>query len=156
MINKDELIKGTLNFIKKYERLPFMNGDDIEVEKLNDDNEIELRPYRGKKYVDELFGGQDKFTKYLLDNNILTLEIVSQYTKVKPDRIIELMSGKAEDIEASERRAIDIFFNKDYYEKKLGKYNGVNDKCRKECQFPYWVKVDHCGKHSKKENKNKK
>ena len=149
MINKDELIKGTLRFIEKYERLPFINGDDIEVEKLNDKNEIELRPYRGKKYVDELFGGQDKFTKYLLDNNILTLEIVSQYTKVKPNRIAELLTKKAKNVDVSERRAIDLFFNKDYYE-KLGKYNGVNDICRKECQFPYWVKVDHCGKHSKK------
>lgn len=152
MINKDELIKGTLNFIKKYERLPFMNGDDIEVEKLNDKNEIELRPYRGKKYVDELFGGQDKFTKYLLDNNILTLEIVSKYTKVKPNRIAELLTKKAKNVEVRERRAIDVFFNKDYYE-KLGKFNGINDTCRKQCQFPYWVTVDYCGKHSKREKK---
>lgn len=154
MVNKDELIKGTLEFIKKYERLPFINGDDIIVEKINDDGEVELKPFRAKKYVDELFKGQDKFIKHLLDNDILTLETVSIYTKVKPDRIAELLTGKAEDVNVSERRAIDILFNKDYYE-KLGKYNGVNDKCRKECQFPYWVTVDYCGKHSKRESKKK-
>ena len=152
MINKDELIKGTLRFIEKYERLPFINGDDIVVEKINDDGEIDLKPFRAKKYIDELFKGQDKFVKHLLDNNVLTFEVISKYTKVKPDRIQELVSGKAKDVEVRERRAIDVFFNKDYYE-KLGKFNGVNDTCKKQCQFPYWVKVDYCGKHSKKEKK---
>ena len=63
MINKDELIKGSLEFIDKYKRLPLYKEDDIVVERLNDENEIELRSYRALKYVNEHFKNQNKFAE---------------------------------------------------------------------------------------------
>lgn len=147
MINKDELIEGTLNFINTYERLPYLSDDDIEVEKLNDNNELELNPYRAGKYIKEFFKNQDKYSNYLLQENILTYETISQIINIKINRLKELLGGNAKNVEISERRAIHIFFNKDFY-KKLGKLNSHCKNCmnNKTCGQEYWVTVVHCPK----------
>lgn len=151
MVNKEELIKGTLEFINIFERLPYLKEDDIEVGKLDDDNEIIIKPFRSLKYVNELFGSKEKFTKHLLDSNILSLETVSKYTGVKVDRLKELLSEKAEDVNIRERRLIHVFFDVDYYYKQ-GEYakKCIDCKNKKKCGQEYWVDVLQCKKHKKK------
>ena len=150
MINQDELIKGTLRFIERYKRLPYYSEDDIEIEKLDDDNELVLKPYRALKYIKEEFATHEKYTKYLLQNNILTYEIISEHTKIKPDRLNILLKGEEDKIEVSERRIIHIFFNDDYYE-KLGMMCSYCKDCtqNKKCSQNYWVKIIQCPKYKK-------
>lgn len=151
LITQDELIKGILNFINTYERLPYINGDDIEVEKINDEGEIELRPFRSIKYVRSYFGDHNKCTEYLLDNNILTYDLVEKHTQIKASRVKSLLSGKATRVNWQERWQIDKFFNNDFYT-KLDKYAKRCMSCSKskECGQDYWVEVVHCAKYNKK------
>ena len=155
MINQSELINETLQFINRYKRLPYLKEDDIEVEKLDDDNELIIKSYRSLKYINEYFGNYEKYTDYLFDNNILTYELVSKYTKVEPSRLKELLSGKADKVEVSERHSIHIFFNNDFYE-KLGTLNErycKNCTRNKKCGLEYWVAVVQCPKYKEKSNK---
>ena len=153
MINQDELIKGTLDFINTYKQLPFLSGDDIEIEKENDDGEIEVKPYRSLKYINEYFGNHKKYSEYLLENKIITYDEISECTDIPAKRVEELLSGKAENVEVQERRAIHIFFNNDIYS-HLGimcKY--CSDCTKKSCGQDYWVHVIYCPRYSKKKKK---
>lgn len=150
MINQEELIKGTLKFVKQYKRLPYYIDDDVEVEKLNDEGKLEFRPYRALKYIKEFFANQDKFTKYLLDNKIITYETISEIIKIDRSRLEKLLSGDVKAPEAGERRQIELFFNKDHFP-ELGKYNKVCEGCTKiQCKQFYWVNLISCDKYSKK------
>ena len=152
MINQNELIKGTLNFVKQYKRLPYYIDDDIEVEKLNEtNNEYELKPFRATKYIKEFYGTHDKFIDYILTESIITYEEISEYTNVEIKRIKELLTGKVDKVGVRERRAIHNFFGKNYY-KHLGV---VCDYCKdctnnKKCGQDYWVTVVICPKYKQK------
>lgn len=153
MINQNELIDGTLRFIYVYKRLPYYAEDDIEVEKENKDNKLELRPYRAGKYIKEFFTNQDKYTQYLLDNKIITYETISEIIKIDKSRLEKLLNKKIKTPEIRERRQIEIFFNKDYFP-ELGKYNENCGTCgKKQCKQLYWVSVISCGKQGKKKKK---
>lgn len=143
MIKKDELIKGSLKFIDKYKRLPFYKEDDIEVEKLNDNNEIELRPYRALKYVDEYFENQDKFADYLLKEKIITYKSIADIIGYSETITTNAITKTTKNPDVGVRRAIDIFFNKDYYEKELGLYANLCVKCTsRKCKQFYFVEVN--------------
>lgn len=156
MINQDQLIKGILEFINIYKRLPYYVEDDINVEIINDEGKLEFRPYRALKYVKENFDNQDKCTQYLLDNKLITYKIISEIIKIDRDRLEKLLNKEISEPEIHERRQIEIFFNKDYFE-ELGKWNDLCSGCsQNKCQQLYWVRVVSCGKYKEKKTKVKK
>ena len=150
MINKDELIKGSLDFINKYKRLPLYKEDDIEVEKLNDNNEIELRSYRALKYINEYFKNQDKFADYLLKEKIITYKSIADIIGYSETITTNAITKSTKNVDVGVRRQLELFFNKDYYEKELGKYNSKCEGCKKQCKQFYWVDVAMCKEYSKK------
>lgn len=150
MINKDELIKGSLVFIDKYKRLPCNREDSIEVEKLNDDNEIEIRTYKSLKYINELFGGQEKFAKYLLDNEIITYKSIADIIGYSETITTNAITKTTKNVDVGVRRQLELFFNNDYCEKELGKYSNKCTGCKKQCKQFYWVDVARCKEYSKK------
>ena len=142
MINKDELIKGSLEFIDKYKRLPLYKSDDIVVEKLNDENEIELRTYKALKYVNEHFKNQNKFAEYLLKEKIITYKSIADIIGHSETVITNAITKSTKSPDVRVRRAIDVFFNKDNYEKELGKYASRCVDCTsRACKQFYWVDV---------------
>ena len=142
MINNDELIKGSLDFINRYKRLPCNREDSIEVEKLNDDNEIEIRTYKALKYINELFGGQEKFAKYLLDNEIITYKSIADIIGYSETITTNAITKSTKNVDVGVRRQLELFFNKDYYEKELGKYASRCVDCTsRACKQFYWVDV---------------
>lgn len=157
MVNQEELIKGTLNFINAYKRLPYLQGDSIEVEKLNDDNEVELKPYMALKYIKEHHTNQDKFTETLFEQDIITYNSVGNILGLTPTvvRNIVIKSNKNPDIKI--RRQLEIFFNKDFYKDDLPIYNEVCETCTKQktCGQAYWIGMVNCKKYKKKKIKSK-
>lgn len=151
MINQDELIKGTLQFISAYKRLPYMSEDDIEVEKENDEGETEIKPYRSLKYINEYFGNHEKYSRHLLENNILAHDTISKHIDIPVNRLKELLKGDVEKVEIHERRMVDMFFNNDIYS-HLGLMCNYCIDCtkKKSCSQNYWVQVINCPKHNKK------
>lgn len=153
MINQKELIDGTLEFIKRYKRLPFLSEDNIEIEKENDDGEMELKPYRAVKYVKERFVNQDKYSEYLIENRLLTYDKIAVVINIDENRLKKLINKDMDSPDSGERRTLELFFNKDYYP-ELGKYNNVCESCTKrECKQAYWVQIINCPKHNKKKKK---
>ena len=140
MINKDELIKGSLDFINKYKRLPLYKEDDIEVEKLNDNNEIELRTYRALKYVNEHFKNQNKFAEYLLKEKIITYKSIADIIGYSETITTNAIVKQTKNPQAEVRRQLHIFFNKDLY-KELGEYANLCSGCTKRCKQHYFVEV---------------
>ena len=140
MINQDQLIKGILEFINLYKRLPYYIEDEIEVEVTNDEGELELRPYRALKYVKECFANQDKCTQYLFDNRLITYEMISEIINIDENRLEKLLNKDIKVPDVMERRYIELFFNKDYFS-ELGNYTEICNGCSKKCQKPYWVGV---------------
>ena len=155
MINKDELIKGTLEFMNKYQRLPYLPDDDIAVEVENKDGEQEMRYYRAGKYIIEYYESQGGFTEYLLNEKIITSKMISEYINIPLKRLDVLLGGEATSVTKRERRAVDIFFNNDYYE-ELGIYSDLCKDCTKvkTCGQSYEVDIINCLKY--KQSKKKK
>ena len=134
-------------FVKYYGRLPYISDDDILVPIKNKDGNMEDLPYRANKYIKRYFKSQNNLTKYLFDNNILTYELISKYTDIEPSRIKSLMKGKLKKVDNQERRQLEIFFNKDFYEK----HNKLNEHCsnckkKKQCGQHYWVNLWSCSR----------
>src|SRR5690554_2121702 len=148
MITKKQLIAGTLNFIPKYKRLPYYFDDDIEVKKRDKNNKLILSPFRANKYIKKYFGTQNKYTKHLLDNEIITYDTISKITKIRKNRLTKLLRKSIKKPTSNERRQIEIFFNKDYF-LGLGEYNDKCFKCKEKCKQPYWVSISGCKKYKK-------
>lgn len=141
MINNDELIKGSLDFINRYKRLPCNREDSIDVEKLNDDNEIEIRTYKSLKYINELFGGQEKFAKHLLDNEIITYKLIADTLGLTEVVVRNAIMKQTKNPQPEVRRGLEVFFNDDLY-KELGLYASLCEKCTsRKCKQFYWVEV---------------
>lgn len=156
MINKNELIDGTLKFISQYQRLPYLSEDDIAVDKPNDKGAMELKPYRAVKYVKEYFDNQDKYSEYLIENKLLTYDKIAEIIDIDKNRLKKLINKEVDKIDNNERRRIELFFNKDYYP-ELGKYNSVCEGCSKRgCKQVYWVMMIGCNKYKKSERKQNK
>lgn len=150
MINQNELIDGTLKFVNQYQRLPYLSEDNIEVEKENDEGEMELKPYRAVKYVKEYFINQDKYSEYLIESGLLTYDKIAEIINIDKNRLKKLANKEIDKPDIGERRTLELFFNKDYYP-ELGQYSNVCESCTKrECKLSYWVQVINCPKYKKK------
>lgn len=155
MINQDELIKGTLQFIEKYKRLPYQKEDDIEVQKLNDKNEVEIKPYRASKYIKEYYTNQDKFTEALFKQNVITYNLVGNILGLTPTVIKNTITKSNKNPDIKVRRQLEVFFNKDFYKGELPALNEVCKTCAKkaDCGQYYWVDLVGCKKYREKKNK---
>lgn len=150
-ITKEEFLSGILPFVEYYKRLPYMREDKIEVIKYNEEKEEdEIKIYTAAKYIEIFFESQDNLTDYLFENNIIEYSLVSEMVKIKEKRLRELLDGSAKKVEKSERRAVEIFFNNDFYE-DLGKYADLCSKCSvRKCKHDYWITVVSCQNYKKK------
>lgn len=108
-----------------------------------------MRPYRASKYITEYYKTKNKLTDVLFDKQIITYKSIGDVLGYTETIIRNAVTKSVKNPDIKLRRAIHIFFDKDFYA-TLGKYNGVNDECKKECKHPYWVDVLRCGIHSKK------
>lgn len=107
-----------------------------------------MRTYRASRYIKEYYETQDNLTDELFDKKIITYSSIGQVLGVSGTIIRNAITKETKNPQPNVRRGLDIFFNKDFYE-ELGKYSGVSEECKKECQHPYWVNVLRCGVHSK-------
>lgn len=139
-ITKQQFDDSIIPFVNKYKRLPYLTEDDIEIE-IEVDGEIEIRPYRANRYVSAYYKNQDKMTKYLIDNVIITYKLVAEITGYTGTLISNAMTKSTKNPDAGVRRGIHNFFNFDFYEKELGKYTDRCSECKNSCKQFYWVEV---------------
>lgn len=160
VIDKDDFVKASLDFLGHYGRLPYMKEDEvlltIEEEVINGEGLKETREldryYTSLKYVKGHFGSPEEMTQYLLDEDKLTFARIAELITIPEKRVKELYSGDATKVETHERRMIELFFNDDLYA-DLG--HGLSKHCSdctksKQCGQPYWVSVISCPKFKKK------
>ena len=149
-ITKKQFEKSIPAFIDKYYRLPYLKEDDVEIEIKNDDGEIELRPYVAKRYVSEFYDDQDKMTKELFDKNIITYKMIADILDLTETLVENITEKKTKNPEIGVRRKLHIFFNDDFYEKELGKYNDRCMGCKKKCKQHYYATIIECPNYKKK------
>ena len=143
-ITKQQFDDNIINFINIYKRLPYLSEDDIGVEFINDKKEKELRPYRASRYIKEFYGSQDKMSKELLKNKVITYKSIADVLGLTETLVANAITGETANPQKEVRRGIDLFFNKDYYE-KLGKYATRCGSCTsRSCKQFYWVEVTSC------------
>ena len=85
----------------------------------------------------------------LLKNEVITYKSIADTLGYTETVIRNVVTKSIKEPDVRLRRAVHIFFNKDYY-KELGEFSGVSDVCKAKCQFPYYMDVVKCGIHSKK------
>lgn len=132
-----------------------MNDDEVEIEIINKNNETEIRPYVANKYIKEYYKTQEKFIDTLFSKNIVSYKLIGEIIGYSETITRNAITKSVATLDVSTRRAIDIFFNKDYFE-ELGKYTDRCTSCNKKCQQFYWVSLIGCGKYTEKKTKVKK
>lgn len=147
-ITKEQFVQSIPSYIENNHRLPYLEGDTIDVEVENDKGDLVNKNYVASRYIEEYFDTHEKLTDYLYANDLLDSKTVGEHTGLNSNRVDDLINGDAKRVDIGERHAIHIFFNKDFYE-DLGKYNQkVCNECRTRntCGQPYWVSVISCPK----------
>ena len=152
-ITKEQFNDSTLNFIKRYQRLPYQPEDEVEVLTTNEENEEEIKVYRANRYIKEYYKTQIKMSQELLKNNIVTYKMISELTGISETILKNAINKENKTIDVSVRKAIDIFFNHDYY-KELGEYSKKCEECQGcKCMKPYFMSVIYCPDFKKKTKK---
>lgn len=146
-MNKKELIKETLNFIKKYDKLPFMEEDEFEIEYL-DNEEIKTKILKAESNIKKHFETNNEYVDYLFEKRKLTYKLISKHTKLSATRVKNLLDNKIKNVTINDRRKLHIFFNKDYFP-KMNKYSDMCIDCKnnKKCGQNYWADVWFCKKY---------
>ena len=130
-----------------------MKEDDVEVEIKNEDGEIEIRPYRANKYIEKYFESQENMSKELFDKNIITYKLIADTIGLTETVVKNIITKGTKNPEIHNRRMIHIFFNKDFYEKELGKYNDRCMDCKKKCKMDYYATIVVCPNYKEKKKK---
>jgi hypothetical protein len=137
--------------MNKYKRLPYLKEDDVEIPIKNDDGEMEIRPYRASRYVTEYYGDEDKMTQELFDKGIISYEYIADVLGLTGTLVKNAMTLETKNPQLEVRRGLHIFFNKDFYEKKLGKYNQkCTESCSRRCKQYYFSDTIPCSKYKRK------
>ena len=152
-ITKKQFEKSIPDFIKKYNRLPFLKEDDVEINMKNDKGKMELKPYRANRYIEEFYGNQDKMTKELFDKNIITYKLIADITELTETIVKNIITKETKNPDIQARHKIDMFFNNDFYEKELGKYNDRCMDCKKKCKQHYYSTIVVCPNYKEKKKK---
>ena len=151
-ITKGQFIKGTIDFIHRCKRLPYLQGDDVEVEIKTDDGEMESRPFRANRYIKEYFVDQDKMSTELISSGELTYSCISKLIGVDVKLLESAIDGSLKEIDSIDRICIENFFNKDYFPKQE-KYANECKSCKNTCKQKYNVVVMQCKDRSTKTKK---
>lgn len=153
-ITKKQFEDSIPDFIHKFKRLPYMKEDDVEVKIKNDNGEIESKPYRARKYIREYYDNQDNMTEELFDKGVISYESIADVLGLTPTLVKNAMTLSTKNPEIKVRRKLDIFFNKDFYENELGKYNTKCMGCgRRKCKQDYYVDIISCKRYKEKKKK---
>lgn len=143
-ITKKQFDDSVIKFIHRYNRLPFLHGDSVEIEMKDDSGDMVTKPYRANKYMIEYYKDQENMTKELIDNKILPHKLISDIVRVDENKIKKILKREIDRIDLSARRRIEIFFNKDYFP-KMGLYSAKCVSCKKKkCKQPYFLEVIAC------------
>jgi len=126
-----------------------MDGDDVEIEVENDDGEMELKPYRANRYINEFYGGQDNCTEELFKKGLVAYQQIADLYDYTETLIKNAYEGATQNPQIGVRRALHVFFNKDLYEDRLDKYHSLCMGCKKRCKQAYWVGLT-CSRYNKK------
>lgn len=134
--------KSIIDFISIYERLPFIDEDEIYIKVTNNDI-VEERPFKAGKYIKEYYKTKDRLVEYLFDNNLVTYKMIAEIYETTPTIIRNAITKKTAKPDIKVRRSIEMFFNKDYY-KELGEYTDRCTKCKRKCKQFYWTRIFSC------------
>ena len=139
------------DFINEFKRLPFLPEDDIKVPIKNDNGEIELRPYRSNRYVSEYYGSQDKMIEELFDKGIISYKLIADILGLTETLVRNAITKETKKPQTEVRHGLHIFFNKDLYEKELGKYNDrCAESCSRRCKQYYFSDTTLCSRYKRK------
>ena len=92
-------------------------------------------------------------TKELFDKNIITYKLIADITELTETIVRNTVEKQTANPEIHVRRKIDMFFNKDLYEKELGKFNDRCMDCKKKCKQPYYSTIVVCPNYKEKKKK---
>ncbi len=148
-ITKQQFVDGIIPFIKTYKRLPYMSEDDILVPIEGENGSIISSPYRAKRYIESYFDGQDNLTDYLFKKEIITYDLIANIIGSTRTIVENTITTNTKNPDVRVRRGVHIFFNKDFYEDKLDKYNSKCMDCKRKCRQGYWVRLS-CSKYKAK------
>lgn len=126
-----------------------MDEDEFEYEVKNNKDELEQRSYKSSRYIKEYFSSQAKLTEFLFDKNIISYKSIADVTGLTEVLVRNTVTKATKNPEVSVRRAIHIFFNKDYYE-ELGKYATLCEKCTKRACKQYYFAHVRCRNYKEK------
>lgn len=111
---------------------------------------MELKPYRANRYIEEFYENQDNMIDELFDKNIITYKLIADTTGLTETLVENTIEKETKNPDIEARRMIHIFFNKDFYEKELGKYNDRCMGCKKKCKQSYYATIVVCPNYKKK------
>lgn len=92
-------------------------------------------------------------TKELFDKNIITYKLIADITGLTETVVKNIITKETKNPDIEARRMIHIFFNKDFYEKELGKYNDRCIGCKKKCKIDYYAAIVVCPNYKEKKKK---
>lgn len=125
----------------------------MEIKIRNDDGEIEIKPYRANKYIKAYYGSQDDMTKELFKRGKISYETIADILNLTPTLVKNAITLKTENPQVEVRRKLHIFFNKDLYEKELGKFdNRCRNSCSRRCKQYYFADTSLCSKYKQKKS----
>lgn len=139
-ITKQQFIDSIPNFIYNFDRLPYMNEDDVEVKIINDDKKEEIRPYRASRYINEFFNTKDELTKELFDKKIISYKLIADTLGLTEVVVRNAITKETKTPQQEVRRKLHMFFDKDLYE-ELGGHANLCNSCTRRCKQHYFVDV---------------
>lgn len=138
-LSKEEFLEKIPGFIQKYNRLPYIQGDQVELIIVEDGNTV-IKPFSTDKYITKFFKTQESFIDYLFKNKTINYQLISNNVKLNENQVEALYAKKIKTPEIKNRRQLEIFLGIDVY-KSSGVYNSECSSCKRKCKQHYWVSV---------------
>ena len=135
-MDKKQFIESSLDFIKEYKRLPMLREDDVTLKQAGDEPDRVLRAH---PRIIEFFGTHDKFIEFLIDKQHITYAMVAEYTGFSETVISNIMNKAVQEPDVKARRAVEVFFGKDFLADSLSPYHNKCEGCKKKCKQWYFV-----------------
>lgn len=148
-ITKKQFNDSIIPFIEKYKRLPFLPEDDVEIKVKNEKDQMEIRPYRAGRYISSFYKTQENMIEKILEDKVITYELVEEVTGVKKNTLKDIISGKDMKKDNVARICVENFFDKDFF-KKENKFADKCITCKSKCKQKYNVILVKCKNFEKK------
>lgn len=157
-ITKEQFTEGVVDFIERYNRLPYMAEDDVLITIDTEDKDLsiitEVRPYRAVKYTTEYFETTGNLINELLNSKGLSNDKISKIIDISEKSLLKLLNKEGKSPTPRIRRQLELFYGEDLYP-ELEKYSKTCSDCACGCEQPYYVTVVSCPKYKKKTVKKK-